>query len=111
LERLQANAYDGVLMDLMMPMKDGFAVLARKGSTRNADAPAYVLTTLGEEKRALALELGARKVFLKSEDTAAARDGVDPPGHRGCEHGRRPAQKLRLGRRLAAKPARTPEPR
>lgn len=63
---------DGLLLDLMMPVKDGFAVLAEKPTTRCAAAPAYVLTTMGQdEKLELARQLGAKQVFLKSETSAS----------------------------------------
>jgi sigma-B regulation protein RsbU (phosphoserine phosphatase) len=72
IERLAAEPFDCVLLDLMMPVKDGFAVLAKKPSTPNAHTPAYVLTGLGQdEKLALARELGARSVFNKSEMSPA----------------------------------------
>lgn len=72
IERLAVEPFDCVLLDLMMPVKDGFAVLAKKPSTPNAHTPAYALTGLGQdEKLALARELGARSVFNKSEMSPA----------------------------------------
>lgn len=71
LNKMNEKTYDGIMMDLMMPIKDGFAVLAKKPTTKNPGTPVYVLTTLGEEKRDLALELGAKKAFVKSEMSAA----------------------------------------
>ena len=72
LDVMGRQSCDVLLLDLMMPVKDGFAVLAKKASTRCANAPAYVLTTMGQdEKLALARELGAKDVFLKSETSAA----------------------------------------
>jgi DNA-binding response OmpR family regulator len=68
LERLQHETFAAVVLDLMMPVKDGFAVLAQKKNTPNAQTSAYVLTTNGqEEKGDLALALGARQVFLESQ--------------------------------------------
>jgi CheY-like chemotaxis protein len=62
----------GILIDLMMPIKDGFAVLSQRGTAKNPNTPVYVLTTFGEEKCQLARQLGARKTFIKSEMSAAA---------------------------------------
>ena len=61
---------DVVVLDLMMPIKDGFAVLAKRETTKNAATPVYVLTTLGEEKCELARELGAKKTYIKSQMSA-----------------------------------------
>jgi CheY-like chemotaxis protein len=56
----------------MMPVKDGFAVLAKKPATPNAETPVYVLTGMGQdEKLELAKELGARSVFSKHEMSPA----------------------------------------
>ncbi|MFA6038711.1 MAG: response regulator [Candidatus Peribacteraceae bacterium] len=69
--KMGEKTYDGIMMDLMMPIKDGFAVLAKKSTTKNPTTPVYVLTTLGEEKCELARELGAKMTFIKSQMTAA----------------------------------------
>ncbi len=72
LEHLAREPFDCVLLDLMMPIKNGFEVLEQKPQTPNARTPAYVLTALGqEEKIAHARELGARDVFSKSEMSPA----------------------------------------
>lgn len=71
LARMNVKNYDGILLDLTMPIKDGFAVLARRALTKNAQTPVYALTTLGEEKRELARELGARLTFIISETSVA----------------------------------------
>jgi len=68
---MEEKTYDAIILDLMMPIKDGFAVLAKKSSTKNPDTPAYVLTTLGEEKCELARELGAKMTFIKSQMSAS----------------------------------------
>lgn len=69
---MQENVYDGILMDLFMPVKDGFAVLTERGTTKNAATPVYVLTSLSEEEYALAIHLGAKRCFAKQDWTAAA---------------------------------------
>lgn len=67
LKRMKEKKFDCIMLDLVMPTKDGFAVLTERTATQNADTPVYVLTTLAEEKYQLALSLGAKKVFVKSE--------------------------------------------
>lgn len=68
LEQLNQRQFDGVLLDLMMPVEDGFAVLAKRQATRNASTPVYVLTTVGQEEEiARARQLGVKDVFIKSE--------------------------------------------
>lgn len=62
---MQAEHFDGIVLDLMMPIKDGFAVLAKKGVTMNSDTPAFVLTSMDQAKCDLAKELGAYKTFDK----------------------------------------------
>lgn len=72
LELMARERFDCVLLDLMMPKADGFAVLSKKGQTQCAATPAYVLTTVGQEEQLQrARELGARRVYLKSETSAA----------------------------------------
>lgn len=71
LNKMNEKTYDGIMMDLMMPIKDGFAVLAKRSTTKNANTPVYVLTALGEEKCDLARELGAKMTFIKSQMSAA----------------------------------------
>jgi DNA-binding response OmpR family regulator len=72
IEQLWREHFDCVLLDLMMPVKDGFAVLAKKPATPNAETPVYVLTGMGQdEKLELAKELGARSVFSKHEMSPA----------------------------------------
>lgn len=68
IDHLANDTFDCMLLDLMMPVKDGFAVLTALPNTPNADMPAYVLTTLGQDdKLAEARKLGAKETFLKSE--------------------------------------------
>ncbi|PIR49734.1 response regulator, partial [Candidatus Peregrinibacteria bacterium CG10_big_fil_rev_8_21_14_0_10_54_7] len=35
--------FDGVVLDLLMPGKDGYEVLAERGATMNAGTPVYVV--------------------------------------------------------------------
>ncbi|MDD5750916.1 MAG: response regulator [Candidatus Peribacteraceae bacterium] len=71
LNKMNEKTYDGIMLDLMMPIKDGFAVLAKRSTTKNPTTPVYVLTSLGEEKCELARELGAKMTFIKSQMSAA----------------------------------------
>ena len=72
MDLLNQGKYDVLLLDLQMPVKDGFAVLAKKGTTANADTPAYVLTGLDQaEKLELARELGAKAVYQKMDMSPA----------------------------------------
>lgn len=68
LRQLDQAKFDGVLLDLKMPVEDGFAVLAKRPTTRNATTPIYVLTNVGQEEDiARARQLGVTDVFVKSE--------------------------------------------
>lgn len=69
---MEEKIYDGILMDLFMPVKDGFAVLTERNTTKNASTPVYVLTSLSEDQYELALHLGAKRCFAKQDWTAAA---------------------------------------
>ena len=66
LEMLDKNAYDVVLLDLMMPVVDGFQVLE---ALKNKPAMPHVivLSNLSQrEDEERVLSLGARKYFIKS---------------------------------------------
>jgi DNA-binding response OmpR family regulator len=67
LEYLGANTVDVIVLDLLMPGKDGFAVLQEKKSTKNPTTPVFVLTNLGQEEALeRAKSLGATDCFVKS---------------------------------------------
>jgi len=64
---LNSDQVDCLLLDLLMPEKDGFEVLAGKRDSKNKDIPTFVLTNLGGQDDALrAKELGATEYFVKS---------------------------------------------
>lgn len=65
LHLMNKEHFDGILLDLKMPNKDGFDVLKEKGTTLNSGTPAFVLTSLDEDKCALARKLGAKETFDK----------------------------------------------
>ena len=72
LEQLGRERFDGVLLDLLMPVEDGFQVLAQRGATPNAATPVYVLTSLGrDDEIARARQFGVQDVFIKNETSPA----------------------------------------
>jgi DNA-binding response OmpR family regulator len=67
LELLKSQAFDVVLLDLMMPEIDGFQVLEQR-STFMGNPAVFVLSNLSQhedEERVMAL--GATKFFIKSD--------------------------------------------
>lgn len=71
LNMMNKKLYDAITLDLLMPIQDGFFVLAKKTTTLNAKTPTYVLTALEGEKCELAKELGAKNIFIKSHNSPA----------------------------------------
>ncbi len=64
---LAKEKYDVLLLDLMMPIKDGFAVLEELKATNNK-IPVIVSTNLNqEEDLSRARKLGAKDYFVKSD--------------------------------------------
>ena len=69
LDELSKNKYDLVLLDLIMPIKDGFAVLEELNNKKNK-TPIIVSSNLGQpEDVARAKKLGAINYFIKSDTT------------------------------------------
>lgn len=67
IEAMEREAYDAILLDLLLPEVDGFEVLQKKAGTKSASAPVYVLTNLGTEVSLnRARDLGATEVFVKA---------------------------------------------
>ena len=67
LNLLNKEKVDGIVLDLLMPEKDGYDVLKEKVDTKNADTPVYVVTNLGrEEDCEKAKELGAKVCYVKA---------------------------------------------
>jgi DNA-binding response OmpR family regulator len=63
---LKANKYNMVLLDLIMPVMDGFELLTAMKAA-NINIPSIVLSNLGqEEDRAKAKTLGAIDYFVKA---------------------------------------------
>lgn len=66
-QQIEQHAPDLVLLDLMMPLKDGFSVLKwARESKRFADLPIIVLTAMGEmDEKIRGMELGADDFVTK----------------------------------------------
>ncbi len=66
LELIKNQKFDAVLLDLILPKKDGFDVLAELQMQKNT-VPVVVLTNLGADTNAERVkELGAKGYFIKS---------------------------------------------
>ncbi|MFA7245250.1 MAG: response regulator [Candidatus Magasanikbacteria bacterium] len=67
LEELASNKYDLLLLDLMMPNKDGFSVL-EDIKTKKIKVPVIVSTNLNQKDDIeKAMSLGAKDYFVKSD--------------------------------------------
>lgn len=67
---LKEKKYDGISMDIVMPVKDGLAVMAQLRGTINENTPVFVLSDIDAgEKRELAWDLGCQLFIRKSEKT------------------------------------------
>jgi DNA-binding response OmpR family regulator len=67
LDTLKSEPFDVVLLDLVMPVLDGFQVL-EKLKDMPARPAVFVLSNLSQhEDEARVLELGAKKFFIKSD--------------------------------------------
>ncbi len=72
LTALTQSKYDLLLLDLVMPKKDGFYVLAQLKKSDIA-TPVIVMSNLGqEEDKKRAKDLGALDYLIKSDTTLAA---------------------------------------
>lgn len=71
LTEVKAGKYDLILLDLIMPIMDGFAVLAEL-KNQKSKIPVIVLSNLGQdEDRSKTKELGAVDYFVKSNTPIA----------------------------------------
>lgn len=67
LAKMSADPYDAVLLDIVMQHEDGYGVLQKRSTTKNATTPIFVITNLGKEEDCdKAKELGAVDCFVKS---------------------------------------------
>lgn len=71
IKELRSAKYDLMLMDLIMPVMDGFAVLEEMKNSK-INVPVIVLSNLGQdEDRAKTKQLGAIDYFVKSNTPIA----------------------------------------
>ncbi len=69
ISQIKSDKFDLILLDLMMPKKDGFAVLEELKKAK-ITIPIIVSTNLSqEEDKKRALSLGAKDYFVKSDIT------------------------------------------
>lgn len=67
LDLMNKTVPGAIILDLLMPGKDGFAVLQERPKTINAKTPVFVLTNLGQEETLQrARSMGATHCFVKS---------------------------------------------
>jgi len=67
LEAIKAEKFDLILLDLMMPKKDGFAVLTEMKNQQNT-TPVIVLSNLSQaEDEERAKKMGAKDYFIKTD--------------------------------------------
>ncbi|MDB4978872.1 MAG: DNA-binding response regulator [Candidatus Peribacteria bacterium] len=66
IDALKKEVFHGVILDLMMPVKNGYEVLEARVDTINAATPVFVMSGVASPDAALKAEaLGARKFFMK----------------------------------------------
>lgn len=68
IQKLKENKYDAVILDIIMPRQDGFAVLKTMRQDKNFDnVPVIVASNLGQEDDVnRAMSLGANDYIVKS---------------------------------------------
>jgi DNA-binding response OmpR family regulator len=68
LDCLRKQRFDGVILDLVMPIMDGFHVLEKQMATLYAETPFFILTALPLDEKVMRTKtLGARRVISKLE--------------------------------------------
>jgi two-component system alkaline phosphatase synthesis response regulator PhoP len=70
IEKLNSGPYSLVLLDILMPKKDGFAVLTEINANPNIEIPVIVLSNLGRKEHiSKALDMGAQDYIIKTQFT------------------------------------------
>ncbi|MEA3273192.1 MAG: response regulator transcription factor [Patescibacteria group bacterium] len=70
MEKLNQNSFDLMLLDILMPQKDGFAVLKELKDNPNFKMAVIVLSNLGKKEHIeKAIELGANDYIIKTQFT------------------------------------------
>lgn len=68
LDLVDKEKFDVLLLDLIMPVMDGFQVLEALKTKTNSPSAVFVLSNLSQhEDEARVLALGAKKFFIKSD--------------------------------------------
>jgi two-component system response regulator ResD len=71
LKALGANTYDLILIDIMMPKRDGFSVLEELKKTKNT-TPVFAMSNLGQEEDiARVKSMGVKEYIIKAEISPA----------------------------------------
>lgn len=66
--KLKDYPFDAVVLDLLMPRKNGFDVLRERTQTVNKQTPVFILSALGAQTDIdAAKNYGVRKYFIKSQ--------------------------------------------
>ncbi|WP_051334011.1 response regulator [Mesorhizobium sp. WSM3224] len=79
LDRLAGESFDLILLDIIMPVMDGFEVLkSLKASSRTRDVPVIVISALDDEMSSVvkAIELGAEDFLPKNFELALLKARV-----------------------------------
>lgn len=78
LDLMAVEDFDLVLLDIMMPELDGYAVLERmKSDPRMMDTPVMMLTAMNESRNVIrCIELGATDYIVKPFDMVALRNRI-----------------------------------
>ena len=70
MEKLNQDSFDLMLLDILMPQKDGFAVLKELKDNPNFKMAVIVLSNLGKKEHIeKAIELGANDYIIKTQFT------------------------------------------
>lgn len=76
IEKLKENQYQLILLDVNMPKKNGFDVL-KEIKKMEIKTPVIVFSSMSDDKsKELALSLGAKEYFVKSDLDLAHLSGV-----------------------------------
>jgi DNA-binding response OmpR family regulator len=68
LKKVEEEKPDLILLDLILPKKDGYELLAEIKNSPNKDIPVFILTNLEEiDSVQRALDLGAKTFMVKSD--------------------------------------------
>jgi len=70
MKRIKSHPYDLILLDIMLPKKDGFSVLSELRSNSTIKTPVVILSNLGQQADIKkAMSLGADDYIIKTHFT------------------------------------------